>query len=266
MNSPSHQRSGWGWRPWLWILGGGLVAHLGLVFAFGERTRPPAELSAPKPWMEWVVESHCLAAVIEAPQLSDPTLLALPSGQGFSGPAWLELVGQASPSFQWVESPSYLALDTNDLGLAFLQFRATNKYESHVLQDLFQPASSTADILLFNDPGMTQSLVRLEGPLAGRLQIHPLVVRDPVSADLLADTVVQVRADREGAVESAMVVSGSGLKSADEQALAAVRLVRFCPLPSAGAGRSEFPSWGKFVFQWLPVPPSATSPVPGGPR
>jgi TonB family protein len=260
MSEPSPEWPGWSRQRWLWMVGVGVLAHVVLVFAFGERARPAQAIPTPQPFLHWMETADPAPPAAASSQISDPTLFALPSLFGFSGPAWLAPTPASPPSFDWAEEPRFLPLDTNELGAALVRLLTAPKRDSIALEVLLRPRSTTADVLLFNDPVTTQTVVRVEGPLAGRPLLLPPPVRDPVSPEVLPNTVVQVRVNRDGAIESAILQTGCGVKSVDEQALTAAKAAHFRPAPSSSPP-GEF-LWGKFIFQWLPVPPPATNAPP----
>jgi outer membrane biosynthesis protein TonB len=67
--------------------------------------------------------------------------------------------------------------------------------------------------------------------------------------------VVQFAADRAGQVISAVLRDTSGLKAADDSALALVNGLRFRP---AGAGAPEF-DWSTTTFYWKTLQPQPKS-------
>ena len=253
----------WHWRRWVWIGAAGLLLHAAAVFWLGERDTPARPISAPRPFMRMAVDLSSARAVARAPMLADPTLFALPSWNGFSGGAWLKLDPAAPPPWGWTESPQWLPLDTNELGAFFVRFLATNKHGGAVMEEMLKPRSTTADILLLNDTPTTQSVVYFEGPLAQRPLATPLRAPSPAYPDVLTNSVVQVRVNQDGQVESAILLAGCGVKSVDARAVALARSARFRPL---WAGRrtsvqdaSSPATWGKLIFQWYTVLPPATN-------
>ena len=77
-------KSPWRWSRWLLLIVLVLAAHVALIFMFGgsKPITPRAVTNAPK--LELATRSS------EWLSLNDPTLFALPSREGFAGPAWLE--------------------------------------------------------------------------------------------------------------------------------------------------------------------------------
>jgi TonB family protein len=252
MSAPAPTAIGWTRRRWIWIMAGGLFVHVALVVWFGERVKPVGVVAAPDPLLTLAPDPE----LVHSPRLSDPTLFALPSAEGFSGGAWLRWMPAESVGVEWTEPPRWLPLETNELGGVFLRFVATNKPVGSVIEDLLEPRVSTADIFVLNDPLMTQSVVTVEGPLSGRPLLRGIRPFSPVHPDVLPDTTIQLRVNRAGSAESVFLLEGCGVRSVDEQALAAARTAQFQP---AGSGEVAQPavepgSWGKLVFHWLTVP------------
>jgi TonB family protein len=263
MSVPCPDSPPWSRRRWVWFVVGMLVAHTGLVFWLGERSQPAGVVTSPEPLLKLVGTLPTTPAVALSPQLSDPTLFALPSHQGFSGAAWLD----ASPTWPappvWAEPPRWLPPRTSELGADFLRFIATNRHNGSFVEAALELPASTADVLLFNDAVTTQTLVRIQGPLTKRPMTAPVTVRDPVHPDALSDTVIQVRVNQDGLNESAIVVQGCGVKSVDESALTAARAARFLPAARGPAGEAQgspaAAAWGRIVFQWFTVLPAVTN-------
>src|SRR5437773_6757094 len=84
------------------------AAHVGLIFAFGDRhpimPRPPG----PAPELRLAIGSNELLA------LRDPTLFALPHPKGFAAAAWREISQTGFPPFRWTEPPRWLVLPVSN--------------------------------------------------------------------------------------------------------------------------------------------------------
>ena len=263
MSAVASEAGGWSRRRWRWIVTGGVAVHGALIFWLGERRHEPTPGPPPNVSFLLVVDGASSRAVGATPVLTDPTLFALPSHDGFSGAAWLALPPAEAPDSVWTEPPRYLPLDTNELGGFFTRVVATNKHSGQIMEDVLKPRATTADILLFHDPVMTQSVVRLEGLVAQRPLLAPLRAPNPPYPDVLPDTVVQLKVNADGHTESAILLAGCGAKNVDEQALAVAKSARFQPLwamarvqPKDAANAM---AWGRMVFQWFTVLPAATN-------
>jgi hypothetical protein len=263
MSGPNLESPRWGRRRWVGVVVALLLVHAALVFWFGERSQPVGVVAKPEPWLKLVVDPPSSRPSALSPQASDPTLFALPSHQGFSGAAWLDLLSASSAPPAWAEPPGWLPAQTNELGAGFLRFVRTNTHPDTIARPAWDTSAGTADILLVNDAVTTQSVVQIQGPLTNRQLLAPLTVPNPVHPDTLLDTVIQVRVNRDGLNESAILVQGCGLKSADDAAITAARAARFLPVASAvhqASGRpAGLPGWGRMVFQWFTISPPTTN-------
>ena len=107
----------------------------------------------------------------------------------------------------------------------------------------------------------------VEGELAERPLITPLALPGCTNTEILSPTVVQVAVDRDGNTVLANLLSTSGLKSADRQALELARAARYQSI--RGTGTEQLPvaslSWGKLTFSWHTMPPPMTEPTPTKP-
>ncbi len=263
MSASGQDSPSWSRRRWLGFVGAVLLAHVFLVFWFGERSKPLGVTGSAEPALKLVVDSLANPSLLRSPQWTDPTLFALPSHAGFSGGAWLEFAPAVPEPPVWEEPPRWLPPQTNELAAGLLRFIATNKPNGAFTDVALNNPLHAADVLIINDAVTTQTLVRIQGPLTNRPLAAPLTVRNPVYPDVLPDTVVQVRVNREGLNESAIVQRSCGVKPVDESALAAARQARFVPAgPGSGektSGRADIPDWGRMVFQWFTIPPPATN-------
>ena len=99
----------WPRHRWGTLIALAFAAHVGLIFAFGDRrpvvSRPPG----PAPELRLAIGSNELLA------LHDPTLFALPHPRGFTAAAWREISQTVFPPFRWAEPPHWLALPKTTL-------------------------------------------------------------------------------------------------------------------------------------------------------
>ena len=111
------------------------------------------------------------------------------------------------------------------------------------------------------EPLPTQSLVRVEGELAGRKLLSNVELKSWMSSEILSNTVVQAAVDAAGFTFSATLVSSSGSTNADRHALAEAARARFRPVTntSAVAEPSRSLTWGRWIFQWHTLPPPSTN-------
>jgi TonB family protein len=109
--------------------------------------------------------------------------------------------------------------------------------------------------------------VRLEGDLAGRVWLQAPALTDVTHSNILTDTVLRLTVHPEGWVWSAVLLRGSGLASADRQALDQVRRARLRPGAPGPASAAAGWGWGRMVVLWhtrAPEPVTRAA-VPPGP-
>jgi TonB family protein len=226
--------------------------QLGLIFLLADHTPPHPRAISAAPTLQLAGEASA-----ELLELSDPTLFALPHRQGFSGRAWLQIPPQKFPSFDWSEPPRWLALPVQQLGGAFHQFIETNQFDS------FQRLAILAAELTKSEPtpalaSSEPSRVRLAGGLAGRRLVTPLALPSWPHTDLLTNTIIKLVVNAAGEpVSPPLLLSGSGAKEADEQALKLARTARFEPIGAGGPRSANQPvaqlTWGEMIFEWQTV-------------
>jgi hypothetical protein len=240
-----------------------LAAHLGLILWLGDRGIHPPRASVAAPALR-LTDS----GVDELLSLSDPTMFALPHRQAFSGPAWL-VVTQHLQGFFWSEPPGFLAQVTEPLISIFQQMPVRTPADFFPFLDqpepvLFLPAEAPLQ------PFVQSSALRVTGDLAGRRLLTPLELPPWTATDVLTNTVIQLRVDRDGIPVSAVLLSRSGKQEADEYSLRKAAAARFEPLRSNEPESVLNPltqlMWGQLVFTWhtLPMPATngATAPRP----
>ena len=250
-------------RPWSRGHWWGLVAlifgvQLALIFWLGEtspiRPRPAAQAFTFK--LAETTSAELLA-------LNDPTLFALPHRQGSAGPAGLRTPRPESHSFQWPEPTNSLLLAVDQLGTVFNRFIETNDFDSLQLPTKPKPTMTLPSLPQLG-VSAEQSTLRLEGDLAQRRPITPLLLPPWPNSDILTNSVVRIAVDAEGRPVSPTLLSRSGSREADQYALEQARAARFEPIgrnPAETASHSTTPlSWGWMVFRWhtLPQPPTNT--------
>ena len=162
--------------------------------------------------------------------LNDPTLFALPHREASPGPEPWRTPRPESPSFQWPEPTNSLLLAVDQLGATFNRFIETNGFDS-----LQIPAKPEPNLTLPDLPPVAvsaeQSALRLEGGLAQRRLITPLALRSFTNLDILSNSVVQIVVDADGRpVSPPTLLSGSGSRDADQDALDTARAARFEPV------------------------------------
>ena len=255
MNPVTLEPRNWSRRRWWTLVVLVFVAHLGLIFTFGDRKpvtpRPPA--FAPR--LRLAVESG------ELLELNDPTLFALPHRRGFAGATWLQIPAVKLQPFRWTESPRLLALPVEELAATFAQFMRTNflapfELEAKPAPELTRPAASEVGPVI-----ATHSALRLAGGLAHRRLLNPPELPPQPWVDLLTNSVAQVLVGTDGNVMSLTLLAGSGSEKADQFALEAAKAARFEPLRDGAVKLTV----GALIFEWHTVPMTETNAPPANP-
>jgi TonB family protein len=226
--------------------------QLALIFWLGDTT-----LVHPRPIAPGLTLKLAGSASAELLALHDPTLFALPHKQGVSAPAWLQTPQPEFHSFAWPEPTNHPHLAIDPLGAAFNQFVETDSFNPLPL-----PAKPLPELTLPELPPLAisaaPSTLRLEWNQAPRRLRTPLDLRSQENPEILTNTVVQVVVDAEGRPTFVTLLSGSGSKTADQQALEQANAAEFEPLDRNPAGTPLSPAalltWGRMIFQWHTLP------------
>jgi TonB family protein len=259
MSDPMAEPRPWTRSRWWLVVFAVFLAHIGLIFALGDRK--PIVPRQPAAVPQWRLADDAYEMIA----LNDPTLFALPHREGFSGAAWMNIPRVLTNSYEWSESPRWLSLPVEQLGAAFSQFMETNVFARHVPELKAAPQLAAPVIAPIGPAPATNSTLRFEGDLTERPLAVPLQLPTWPAADLLAPSTVQVLVDDAGNVISAVLLPpGSGSKDADQQALAIAKTARFEPLPTSGTAAR----WSRatMAIQWFTVPlPPQTNAAPANP-
>lgn len=247
----------WSWRKWWIVVLIAFAAHLGLLFALGDRQPLAQRPSDIAPTLRLTKERGEIFAV------NDPTLFALPHAHGFAAPAWLNLPKISPPAFAWTEPPRWLSLSPEELGDTFSRYMQTNVFARFELDPLPPPEWMLPELPTI-PAAPARSELRIEGDLSLRQLVNPPELEPQPAGDLLTNTVVQVVVNAAGRVQSVaqLCPPGSGSKAADQWALKFAREARFTPLPDAGISAEKSANritTGLLVFKWHTVPLSATN-------
>jgi TonB family protein len=155
-----------------------------------------------------------------------------------------------------------MLISTDQLGSSFNRFAETNNFSS-----LPPPAKPLPVLTMPELPAVPlyaeHSTVRFEWDQVRRRLVTPLDLRSWESSEILTNSVVQIVVGANGRPASVTLLSGSGSKAADQAALEQANAARFEPLGRDGLGNVPNPaaelSWGRMIFRWHTVPPSAIS-------
>lgn len=241
-----------------------LLVQVGLIFALGDRKAiVPRAASAAQQMQISATRSDLLA-------LQDPTLFALPNARGFGAAAWSRAARLDFSVFRMPETkPAWYELSEAELGTTFHHFVETNVFASFALEA--RPPREDDPIALppTGNPVVTNSSLQMAGELAKRALETRFELPSFPAADLLTNTVVQVLADSDGRIFSAVVLPAPGGSRLSDEQLAAnsnalyfARRAQFAPLNSGRATRLE-PSpeltRGAMIFKWHTDPLPATN-------
>jgi hypothetical protein len=244
MNTSSIESTRWSRRRWWTLIVLVFAAHVGLIFALGDRKPVTPRPPAPSPTLRLAAESDELLA------LNDPTLFALPHRKSFAGPAWLRIPDVKFQPFRWTEPPRLLALPVEKLGATFAQFMQTNllawfELEIKPAPELSMPVTPEVGPMI-----AARSTLRMADGLANRRLLNPPKLESWGASDLLTNSVVQVLVNAAGNVISSTLLAGSGSPKADKFSLDFARMARFEPLRNGAAKLSV----GTMIFEWHTVP------------
>jgi hypothetical protein len=247
----------WTWRRWCVFIALIFCLQLGFIFLLGDRSRPRFRTTSPAPKLG-VLENPSSELIA----LTDPTLFALPHQVGFSGPAWMKMPPVPARSFEWNEEPSWLALPIGQLGNVGVTDAETNQTELLTLA-LFEPEATASEPVFVISSRQKSEFQLGEGLERRRLKTVPKLPSWPHS-EFLTNSVVRLFISGDGVpVSTPVLLSSSGLKTADDFALAQASAARFEPIINEGPNRSASPlansTWGTMIFQWQTLPLSATN-------
>ncbi len=221
-----------------------------LIFFTGEKQAPiPHRSSSEKIAILAMPEDQ--EQLHAALQVEDPTLFAQPQQHNFSGAAWLNQKAFPYSIPGWAEPPRLLAMPTwelaRDMSL-YLQARPGNS-----LSLFEQPASILAPSRQSALDQPSGSYLSIEGALSHRLLSRPPQLSSQSFTDVLNNTVVEIAVFPDGSVFTTRLLSGSGSKKADMEALQQAKNLRFEPKTPGlivPGGNTEL-TWGKAIFHWF---------------
>ena len=255
MNPAETIPDSWAARQWSWAVGLVFGGQLLLVFLFSERAPITARPAADATTFSLALDSVSNERLNDPLLVGDPTLFALANPRGFSGRAWLTVPSLEHPLAAWTEPPSWLPATSAQWGGVFVRFVETNTTAPFRLTD--QPAPQLTELAITPESLPQQSTLRVEGTLKARpLASQPAL---PVwsHGDVLRASVLQILVQSDGEIFSATLLTGSGLKAADEGALKLAGTIRFQPLKPAGVATPVGFSTGTLIFNWHTVAPAA---------
>lgn len=267
MNALPLETPRWSRRCWAYTVAFVFAMQVALVVFLGERPRALPPRPALPGVVRFAADARSAQQMAMLPGLSDPTLLALPNLDGFSGAAWLRFTPLDYQPAGWSEPPRWLALGPEMLGRTFARLIATNQPPPLVIADQPLPPLPRSEPNFPNDPLPSFSRLHLEGGLAQRQLAVPIELKPWPHSDLLSNTTVRAMVSAEGFTLSTLLQNGCGLREADDLALTLAAAARFQPLPrNEGVARRDLPpTWGSLVFHWHTLPLVATNLASGQP-
>jgi hypothetical protein len=263
MNPLALQSSGWSRRRLVCTSAVIFAVQVVLILWLGQRARRLPQRPAFRTTITLVPQGVPAEQFEGRIALEEPALFALPSLNGFSGPAWLKYPPLDYQPPEYSEPFRWLALEEQSLGATFSHFLATNVISPLLIADKPLPPLQRYEPNYPNEPVPAQSRLRVEGELAARsLKAWPAIKSWP-HWQLLSNTTVQAAVDGDGSTLFATLLSESGLKEADDYALMLAGQARWRPIPrsnrSAGEVAEDPLSWGRLIFQWHTLPVPATN-------
>jgi hypothetical protein len=255
MHSPANPAHPWPRRRWFALIAVCFLAQLVLILVLGERRVSPLAPMPFKTGIHLLSDAWSLQQLAASSDMSDPSVFALPSPEGFSRAAWLTFKPVPDDFAETPDEPKWLRLEPARLGSDFAAYVATNTFSPIRIGDESMPHSPGLQPRASAELEFPKSELRIEGSLATRKLLTPIALPSWPHTDVLTNSVVHVLVDdAEGAALSSALISGSGSKEADRYALAAVKRLRFKPLQ-----RGESVTSGTLHFRWHTLPPSANT-------
>jgi len=240
----------WSRIRWVLLILAMFGIHLGLVFFLSRQQDGLEPKRSDAGSFRLVAGTPQEALVSRGLSLLNPALFGSASGQTFSGLAWIRHPTLEFQLPSWTEPPAYLQLPEK-------------VWFSPPAPDSAAPENSFAEKLaplttlpkLDHLPPRSQLFIdQLPG---GRPLVYAAEITVQPHTDILSSSLVEAAVDTHGAVISARLLSRSGSKKADEDALATSRLVRFRPVYPSDypSGKSPSVDCAILRFQWFTVGP-----------
>jgi len=243
--------SGWPHARFWMVVALLFAGQAGWVWLVGERPHPsplPAPprlglrlLDAPLDNETWT--KHVFAG--------DPAVFPSSSPHGFADQAWRRLPAHDDLVTLEEPSPAFLDFAPQWAGARLTLPVLESRQSPSLLAGLPDSPPSGVPALPAAEASRPESFFRIEGALAERRRDPPVLLPAWTTTFLVTNSVVRFAVNRAGQVVSAVLLFGSGLKAADDTALATVNLLRFRPV---GMNAAEF-AWDTATFYWRTMPP-----------
>jgi hypothetical protein len=237
---------GWSRTKWSALIALVFAAHIGFIFAFGERAAKPPRAIKNVPALKFADNSSELLA------LDNPSLFALPNPKDFASAVWLKMPDVQQPVNRWTEPPRWLPLPAEKLGATFSQFMQTNYFVAFQLD--FKPPPRLSEPVAPVESTLPQnSTLQIGDGLAQRRLLNQISPPSLPYDDVIAPSKVQVLVSAAGDVVSAVLLPSDNsaeatahYDAADQRALELARAARFAPAPSL--------TIGELIFNWRTIP------------
>jgi hypothetical protein len=230
------------------------VAQLIFILVFGEHRVPTLKPSAFGTGIHLLADEWSMGQLAAFSELSDPSVFALPSLEGFSRAGWLTYKAPPDEFADQPQAAKWLELDSESLGRDLAAFLATNTVPPLRIGDEPMPELVGLQPRPSAELEFPKSELRIAGALARRKLLTAVELPSWPHTSVLTNSVVRLLVDPDGTPFSTALVSGSGSKDADNFALATAKRLRFKPDRAAGTVIS-----GTANFAWHTAPPAAAT-------
>lgn len=235
----------WSRKQWIVTVALIFVAHVAAVFALHSRAPLLARLDSLPAKNAFPSQTNAAAKL--PPELQDPLLFASANARGFSAGAWVKAPETKQGLARTQMAPRFFGYEREPASFPPMDPPAPRTPLPFVALSLERQAPKV-------------STMSIEGDLAARALSRMPALPPQVFGDVLSNTVVQVAVQADGFPFSARVVSGSGSRKADLEALELGKGLRFAPRLVAALDRRPAPlEWGQLVFQWFTTAPGGTN-------
>jgi hypothetical protein len=251
MSTLEPTRPGWSRGRFLLVVAVLFAGQAGWVLLMGERPRPPRLPAAPRlvlrlldaPLDDEKWTKHVFAG--------DPTVFPSSSPHGFADQTWRRLrTNDGAPTLP-EPPPAFLAFAAKWSGGVLPQAGLESRPPSFQLAEPAEPPPESVPAFPAREASRPESFLRIAGDLAGRQLGPPVALPVWTNNSLVTNSVVRLGVNRAGQVFSAVVQASSGLKEADDAAVAKVYVLRFRPV----SGRAPEYAWDTATFYWKTIEP-----------
>lgn len=216
------------------------LIHLGLICFFGGQTQIVPRRVSHVPRLQLADDGNLMIA------LESPTLFALPNRRDFSSVAWSKVPAVNQPSFQWNESPRWLAIDTHSPEATFKEF-APAPARFKMAEGIKPPPALTGIPAQLGGAMPAGSSLNLLGDLAHRGLLSTFDLPSLPYDNVISASRIQVVVDPSGQIVSAVLLpptdsteSADRYDRADQLALVIARHLRFVPARQLQVGEINF--------------------------